>query len=268
MGSSSPQPVETRQTSDSSPWGPQQPHLKTIFGEAQRLYNDPTNPQFYPGQTFAGPSQSTLQSIAGTEARAMQGSPTLAAAQNEATKSLSGDYLMAGNPYFSQMAETVKANVLPGIDSRFIGAGRAGSGLHGRAVGEGLGSALGSLAYQNYGDERGRMQNAMSQAPQLAGADYLDLQALGQAGAQREQIAQQPITEAIARHEYENNLPQAKLADYLQMVQGNYGGVTNTTGQQFLPQANPWGQALGGLMGGVGMLGGTGAFGPAGWLRF
>ena len=82
-------------------------------------------------------------------------------------------------------------------------------------------------------------------APGFAQADYLDPAMLLQAGQQREQYAQQPISEAMARHNFETNLPQAKLADYMQMINGNFGGVSNTTGTQYLPQQNPWMQALG-----------------------
>jgi hypothetical protein len=255
MGSSSPQPQTTTQQTKSEPWSVQAPHLESIFGEAKRLYNDPSTPQFYPGQTFANPSQSTLQGIAGTEARALHGSPTLMAAQNEATKTLNGDYLSAGNPHFSTMADNVRANVLPGLDSRYIASGRTGSGLHGRAVGEGLGSAIGSLAYQNYGDERNRMTGAMNSAPNLASADYLDTTMLGQAGAAREAIDQKSIDESMGRFNFEQNLPQAKLADYLQMVQGSFGGTSNTTGTQYVQQQNPWMQALGGVLGAAGTIG-------------
>jgi hypothetical protein len=252
MGSSSPQPQTTTQQTKSEPWSVQAPHLESIFGEAKRLYNDPSTPQFYPGQTFANPSQSTLQSIAGTEARALQGSPVLAGAQNEATKTLNGDYLNAGNPYFSTMADNVRANVLPGLDSRYIASGRTGSGLHGRAVGEGLGSAIGSLAYQNYGDERNRMTGAMNSAPNLASADYLDTTMLGQAGAAREAIDQKSIDESMGRFNFAQNLPQAKLADYRQIVDGTFGGTSNTTGTQYVQQQNPWMQALGAVAGAAG----------------
>jgi hypothetical protein len=255
MGSSSPQPQTTTQQTKSEPWSVQAPHLESIFGEAKRLYNDPSTPQFYPGQTFANPSQSTLQGLAGTESRAQYGSPTLGLAQQEANKSLSGEYLDAGNPHFGAMADRVRAEVLPGLDSRFMSAGRTGSGLHGRSVGLGLGDAIGSLAYQNYGDERNRMGQYAGMAPQLAAADYLDPQMMMQAGAQREQIAQKPIDEARGRFEYEQNLPQAKLADYLQMVQGSFGGTSNTTGTQYVQQQNPWMQALGGVLGAAGTIG-------------
>lgn len=244
-GSAAPQSVPTNQSTTSTPWSEQVPYLKQGFQEAQRLYEDPSRPQYYPGQTFANPSQATLQGLAGTEARALQGSPTLALGQNEANNSLAGNYLSAGNPYFSQMADTIRANVLPGIDSRFIQAGRSGSGLHGRAVGEGLGAAIGNLAYQNYGDERNRMGQYAAMSPQFAQADYIDPQMLQAAGAQREAIAQKPISEAVGRWQYEQNLPQAKLADYMQMVGGNFGGTSNTVGQQFYQQPNSTAQGIG-----------------------
>jgi hypothetical protein len=265
MGSSKPTPVETKQNTVSEPWSRQIPYLAggdaggdvgqiassdSLFGQARNLAQNPM--QFYGGQTFADPSQSTLQGLAGTEARAMQGSPALMAAQDEATKSLRGDYLMAENPYFSKMAENVTANVLPGLDSRYMAAGRTGSGLHGRAVGEGLGSAIGSLAYQNYGDERNRMGQYAGMAPQLAAADYLDPQMMMQAGAQREAIAQQPITEAMARHDFSQSEPWQRAAQYQGLITGNYGGTQNTTGTQYMQQQNPWMQALGAVAGAAG----------------
>ena len=267
MPSSSPTPVTQNSTSKSEPWDAQQPYLKQGFAEAQRIYNDPTNPSFFPGQTYASPDAATTMGLNATEARANAGSPLLGQANTEMSKVLAGNYLNpASNPGFSSMIDTVKANVLPGIDSRFMSANRSGSGLHGRAVGEGLGSAIGQLTYQNYGDERNRMTNAMGLAPQFAAADYIDPQMLGAVGAAREGQTQQGINEAMARHDFNSNLPQNKLANYMQMIQGNYGGTNTSTGTQYLPGQNILSQVLGGLMGGVGTLGQTGAFGKAGWL--
>jgi hypothetical protein len=267
MPSSSPQPVQQNSVSKSEPWAAQQPHLTQVFGEAERLYKDPSNPTFFPGQTYASPSGATNAALGAIENRAMSGSPLMGQANTEMGKVLAGDYLNpASNPGFSSMVDSVRANVLPGIDSRFMGAGRSGSGLHGRAVGEGLGSAIGQLTYQNYGDERNRMTNAMGMAPQFAMADYNDAAMLGQVGAAREGQAQNQINEDMARHEFNANLPQNKLANYAQMVQGNYGGTNTTTGTQYLPPQNMFSQVLGGLMGGTGILGSTGAFGKTGWL--
>jgi hypothetical protein len=253
-GGGSSQPQTVTQTTNSTPWGEAIPYLKQGMQEAQRLYEDPTRPSYYPGQTFANPSSATMQGLGGTEARALAGSPTLAAAQNEAGYSLGGNYLSAGNPYFSAMADRVRANVLPQIDSRFITANRGGSALHGRAVGQGLADAMGALAYQNYSDERNRMGQYAGMAPQLAQADYLDPSMLAMVGAQRESIAQKPIDEAIGRWQYDQNLPYAKLSDYMSVVKGVPGGTSNTVGQQFLPQQNSTMQGLGTALGGVAAL--------------
>src|SRR5690606_32498977 len=122
-------------------------------------------------------------------------------------------------PYFSGMADRITAKVLPGIDSRFAASGRLGSGLHGRAVGEGLGDAIGSLAYQNYGDERTNMMRGMLFAPEMAQQDYFDIAKLAEVGAQREDMAQLGINEAMARHEFEQMEPWQRLGLYNSLIQ-------------------------------------------------
>lgn len=49
---------------NTGPWGPQQPFIQDMFGEAQRLYNQGPQ-QYYPGQTYVDPSQYTMQGIYG-----------------------------------------------------------------------------------------------------------------------------------------------------------------------------------------------------------
>lgn len=256
MSAPKPQIQEVKSTNDTAPWAPQQPHLKHGFEEARNIY-DQGPQQFFGGQTYANPDAATTAGLNATEARANAGSPLLGQAQGEMSKILSGQYLDPNsNPGFSSMLDSVRANVLPGIDSRFISAGRSGSGLHGRAVGEGLGSAIGQLTYGNYNDERNRMTGAMNAAPGMAMADYADPQMLGQVGAQREGQAQQGINEAIARHDYGQMAPNQALAQYMQMISGNYGGQSTGTTQQLIPQTNPWTTALGGLFGAAGAVGG------------
>lgn len=266
MGSSSPKPVETTSVQNSEPWSAQQPYLKEGFSEYQRLYNS-AQPNFYPGQTYANPDPATTAALNATENRAVTGNPLVPQAQGEMSKILSGAYLDPNtNPGFQSMLDTVKANTLPSIDSQFISTGRTGSGLHGRAIGEGLGSAIGNLTYQNYGAERNNMIGAMNAAPTLAQADYADPQALAAVGAAREAQSQQGINEDIARYDYGQTQPWEALARYMQGVSGNYGGTTTGVTTQYLPQQSTLGNVLGGLMSGVGILGGTGAFGATGWL--
>ena len=245
MSTPSPKAETVTSTQNTTPWSEQIPYLKQGFSEAQKLYQDGPQ-QFYGGQTYASPDAATTAGLNATEARATAGSPLVGQAQGEMGKILSGEYLRPDmNPYLQGVVESTKAQVLPGIDSRFIGAGRSGSGLHGRAVGEGLGSALGGLYNTMYQSERDRMTGAMNAAPTMAAADYVDPSMLGQVGAAREGQAQQGINEAVARHDYTQMAPQQALAQYMQMIQGNYGGQSTGTTQQLIPQANPWMQALG-----------------------
>lgn len=235
MGSSSPTPVTTTSTSNSAPWGEQQTYLKKGFSEAERIYNDPSNPTFYPGQTYAPMSGDTSEALdlAGAEAR----------------KTASGYYAdPANNAGLRNMIDSTMARTMPGVTSPYISANRTGSGLYGRAVGEGVAAGVAPL----YQAERDRMIAAPGQ---LAGV-----------GAERERWANMPIAENMARHDFNANLPQNKLANYMQMIQGNYGGSNTTTGTQYLPGQNMFGTVLGAIMGGAGTLGQTGAFGKAGWL--
>jgi hypothetical protein len=247
-----PQPVPTESKTVTTPWGPQASKLEFGYNEAQRLYNDKSTPSWYGFQTYASPSADTLGSLDAISARANAGSPLLGQAQSEVGKTLSGAYLdPATAPGYQSVVDRTKAAVIPSISANFANAGGAG-GLAARAAAMGLGDAIGSLNYQHYGAERNRMGQAASMAPELAQADYLDPMMLGQAGATRDQLAQQPINEQIAKHDFEQNREQAKLADFMQMIQGSYGGTSNTTGTQFLPPQNPLGTIFGGLLGGLG----------------
>lgn len=245
MSTPSPKAETVTSTSNTTPWSEQIPYLKQGFSEAQNIYNKGPQ-QFFGGQTYASPDAATTSALNSIETRARAGSPLMNQGSAELGKTLSGQYLDPNtNPGFQSVLDTTKANTLPGIDSRFMGAGRSGSGLHGRAVGEGLGSAIGGLTYGNYNDERNRMTSALGMAPQYAQADYNDAAMLGQVGAAREGIAQQGINEAIARHDYNQMAPNQALAQYMQMISGNYGGQSTGTTQQLIPQANPWMQGLG-----------------------
>lgn len=248
-GSSSPQTTTTVQKAD--PWAGQQPHLTSVMNQAQGLSKEPLS--YFPGQTFAPFSPETNTALDWQTSRAVQGSPLTTAGQDELTKTLSGDYLSAGNPYFGQMADRITAKVLPGIDSRFAASGRMGSGLHGRAVGEGLGDAIGSLAYQNYGDERTNMMRGMMFAPQMAQQDYFDIAKLAEVGGLREDQAQLGINDEMARFDFSQMEPWQRLGLYNSLIQGNYGGESSSTNSIQLPRRSVGAGMLGGAASGAGM---------------
>ena len=217
-----------------------QPFLNYGLTEAQRLYQA-GGPQYYGGPTFVSPSTSTQTGLQALEARASMGNPLLQSAQNQLQSTVSGNYL-SGNPFFqgafqpaAQAAQTKFTDTLGDIASKASLAGRYGSGAMGslqdRAVGafgQQLANTAGTLAYQNYADERARQQAATMAAPSMASADYQDIQNLLQAGQAREGYTGQQQQSDLARFNFLQNQPQQNLKNYLSLVYGNpLGRVTN-----------------------------------------
>jgi uncharacterized membrane protein YebE (DUF533 family) len=247
------QSTNTVQKAD--PWAGQQPYLQGgegipgIFPEAANLYQN--NPlQYYQGQTYAGLSPETEMSLQMQANRAMAGSPVTNAAQSELTKTIRGDYLDANNnPYLQAGSDAVLAKVLPQIDARFGASGRGQSGLAARAASQGATDALGGLALQNYNNERTNQMRGMMFAPQMAQQDYADAARLGEVGGVREDFSQQGINDAMQRFQFENMAPWQQLGLYNSMVQGNYGGTTQSS--QTMPRRSIGAGVLGGGLAGA-----------------
>lgn len=249
----------TTTVQQTDPWSAQQPYLKQAFAEAQRLYKQ-AGPSYYPGQTVAGFSPETEGALNAQAARAMAGSPQLQAAGQQLQDTLGGQYLNAGNPYFSGMVGRIANELRPRLDSQFATSGRYASSAHQEAASRALADAAASLAYQNYADERGNMQQALSLAPQYAQQDYADIAQLAAVGQTREQLQQAMINDQIARFNYAQQLPYNKLAQYMGLIQGNYGQTSTLT--------EPYHRNIGGpLLGGAaaGLELGTQIFGGLGW---
>jgi hypothetical protein len=230
-GGNTPGPVDTGSqttTSSTAPWTGQQPYLTFGFQQAQDLYNH-GGPQYYPGATVAPISDETSQALALQAQRALQGSPLTAAAQASALGTARGDYLSAGNPYLQNMFSSIANTVTPSVTGSFAGAGRYGSGAYANALASALANTAGNLAYQNYGNERGNMMQANALAPTLANQDYTDIGQLASVGDARQQMAQQGINAAVDRYNYNQNLPYNTLANYMRMIQGNYGSSSTQT---------------------------------------
>lgn len=260
---------------DTAPWKAQQPFLEFGFNEARDIYNSGA-PQYFPGETIAGIDPAQNAALDWTEQRAMAGNPLLPQAQNLAYSTLGGDFLGAGNPYFSAMSDRIGNEVTKNVNSTFGAAGRFGSGAHANALASGLSDTIGQLAYQNYGDERANMMNTMQFAPALAEADYADIGRLGQAGDARRGLEQGLIDDDVARFNFEQNAPWERLGNYMGLVSGGYGssgttvqptqrgslgagllggGLAGAGIASALGMSNPWTAALalgGGLLGGLG----------------
>lgn len=250
------------------------PYVQYGLSEAQRLYQTPNVPQYYPGQTFIGPSQQTTAALEAAQARAMQGSPLVPAAQQQLQQTIRGQYLGA-NPYLEAAlqpafgaAQRQYESATNQALSNFSRAGRYGSGaMQGALTNVGgefaraLTGAAGQLGYANYADERARQMAAIQAAPAMAAQDYADIQRLANVGQQTEAYQEMALQDAINRFNFAQQAPYARLQSFLS---GAYGAPSGM--QQVTPvYRNPLGSALGGALAGsqlapmAGFSSGTGA---------
>lgn len=218
------------------------PYLTYGLQQAAGMYQQ-GGPQYYTGETFVAPSQTTQAGLQALETRALAGNPLTGLAQQQLQGTIGGAYL-GGNPFFqgafapaAQAAQQQYKSTLGDIASKSSLAGRYGSGAMGnlqdRASGQyaqALTNTAGQLAYQNYADERNRQQQAIGLAPQMAATDYQDIQNLLQAGQIREGYTGQQLGADIQRFNFLQNQPQQNLQNYMSLVYGNpLGRVGSTT---------------------------------------
>ena len=218
------------------------PYITYGLGEAQDLYRA-DSPEYYPDATYVPASATTTEALTLAGNRARTGSPLVPAAQAQQLSTIQGDRLSAGNPYFSaMMASAAKPAVtefnkaIRDIGSRTAASGRYGSGAMGELesqASENLANALtnraAELAYSNFGAERARQDAAIAQAPQMAMADYSDIQQLMNVGATQEDYDRQALQSDIGRFEFEQNKPYSKLQSYLSAAYGAPAPMNQTT---------------------------------------
>ena len=82
-----------------------QPFLTYGLTEAQKLYQG-GGPQYYGGQTYVSPSETTQTGLQALEQRAKLGNPLLQSAQGQLQNTISGGFLQ-GNPFFQGFAREV-----------------------------------------------------------------------------------------------------------------------------------------------------------------
>jgi hypothetical protein len=225
-----------------------------IFPEAAKLYqNNPLS--FFPGQTYASPSQATLDAQKMQTDIASRGvaGPQAAADQN-LQDTLSGKYLdINSNPYLMPAANNILASVLPQVNSQFAASGRGNSGLASRAASQGATDALATQAFNNYNAERTRQMQAAQLAPAAMQADYLPAAKLAEVGAAQEDVTQQGINDAMQRFQFNQQAPYQQLGLYNSLIQGNYGGSTSGTTATTLPPRSIGAGLIGGGVAGAGL---------------
>jgi len=211
--------------------------------EAQRLYQNPSVPGYYPGQGYVSPTESTQQALQFGANRAVLGNPLLPQAQqtvsgmqntfNPAIQQMQatagGEYL-SGSPFFSgafdaaaRAAGTTFQDQMQQVASNASRAGRYGSGAMGqlqdRAAGtfaSALTDTAGKLAYQNYDAERARQEAAQANIGQLYGADYARQLQAAQLSPALAQADYADIDKLYQIGQAQESYQQAALADAMQ----------------------------------------------------
>jgi hypothetical protein len=220
----------TRQVTQSITDPTTAPFKEFGLSEAKRLYQQAPM-QYYPGQTVVGFSPETEMALSGLRQQAISGSPFIGAVQDVVMQNLTGT-----NP----LQAAAFRPAVEAVEAQFGKAGRYGSGYQQGAVA----SALAPMAYR-------AQQEAIAQAPAARQLGFADLEALAGVGAAREAQEQAELSADIEKFQFEQQAPQAALANYLASVQGGQLGQ-----QQITPQySNPLASGLSGALGGA-MLGG------------
>ena len=197
-----------------TPYGAAEPALGQILSEATNLYG-----QGVGASGYVPPSSQTLSGLAQQEQLGT-------AANQQMAATLGGQYL---NPFLSPLLQQTAGDIYTNVAQQFSGAGRTPGSpmMQNQVVGQVANAAL-PLAFQEYGQERGRQLGLATQIPGLT-----------QTGAQLENLQRQ-----------QQLAPYESLQRYAGLVSPIASGFPTTTSQQNT-QSNPFSTAMGGaLLGG------------------
>ena len=277
-GSKQPQQIApTTTTTTTEPFAEQKPFLERVFKEAEAQF-DATGPTFFPGQTTAGKN---AFDVAAQQQFLGAASPTadIARASADATKFALGPVLSPeSNPALQANIEgairpvfdTLTRKVLPNIRSDAILADGFGGSrqqlAEGVATGEATRAALDTsaeLANRAFVSGLDTFSKALVTAPQVQSQQLAAPSIIAGVGEQERAFEQQGINEAVQRYNFEQAIEGAKLAQFANLIQGNFGG---TTTQQIAGVQNPQGgnaftRGLGGALSGASLGAAFGGFG-------
>lgn len=214
------------------------PYVTYGLEEAKRLY-ETGSPQFFPGQTYVSPSAQTQQALQMAQDRAMAGSPLTGAAQAETLATIQGrgvnPFLAGALGQTNRLAGEEFNRNIQNLQSSAASAGRYGSSAMGQQAGtaqdifaRALAEQGGQLAYNSAEAERNRQMAAVGAAPQMAQADYADIQRLLSVGGAKEAQGAAELQDAMNRFNFQQNLPQAKLSQYANLYSSAPQGSTTT----------------------------------------
>ena len=263
----------------SDPWAGAQPFLTDLMGKAQQTYDNSVGQTQMPS-TYAGPGATTQQALQLTANRAMQGSPLIQTANNSlanimspsnappgqaALKSLLAQYTPGGggNPYLDSMFNAESKPIIDAVNANAGLAGRTGSGAQQQLLTRNLGDLASQVYGNNFNAEQGLALNAANSlnqadatknqqaiqasisAPNLAGADYNDLQNLLAVGGAQDQQSQAQLNNLLTQWQYQQQQPWNILSGYAGAISGLGGLGGSSTGSTTQPSQSSLPQLIG-----------------------
>lgn len=260
------------QVQRSEPSAIQAPYLTDLYSEAQKQFRAGPQ-QFFPGQTYAAPSDTTLAAEQATRQAALaQGQFGLGSLVPAFQQQLMSPAQRFSDPMLQQ---SLQASLRPIEESgaRLLQQARRGATQAGQLGGTRQGileaevirditQKQADVASKLYGDVYGdvlRTQAAtLGLAPSIMGTFTQPARTLATVGQAEDIRAQQPITEAMQRFAFEQQAPSQALGQYGNIVAGSIlPGTITTQG----PQSSGPG-ALGGAAGAGGLAYALGASNP------
>jgi hypothetical protein len=227
-------------TQKADPWVGQQPYLLDLYAKAQGL---PTQ-QFFPGQTYATPSDLTYTAEQLAEQAALGPQTSIAGSILPSLE----EQLMSPAQRFSDplLQESLRAALSPMEESASrllqqtrrdsIGAGQLGGTRQGILESEVIKDLLtkqSDVASKLYGDVYGdtltAQGRALGLAPQAMSTIMQPSSTLANIASAQTARAQQPITEAMQRFAFEQEAPGRALSQYANIAGGTIIPGTQTT---------------------------------------
>ena len=225
------------------PWVGQQPYLTDIYGESQRLYREGPM-EFFPGQTFANPSDRTLQAEQMIANQAMGNQQVMADQVALANQfGLMQPQMLSQNPYLAGATEAALRPIY-GQAQGLLQQARRGATAAGQLGGtrqaileqgviadylQKAGDISSQMYSDAYSDAVDAQQRAISLAPSVMQMGLAPAQTLGQVGLSEQARQQQAIDDARARFEFAQQAPQQALRDYSAVTLGSILPGSTTT---------------------------------------
>lgn len=251
-----------RTTSSSEPWRAVQPYLKDLFAKGQTAQEQMSQAQM-PNQLSAGFTDA--QKLAQKNALSM--ADTLGGEVQNSTRALNAGLDAANlenNPYFAKaiqaainpVVQNFERSVIPGQELNAIMNSGYSSSRHGIAEGiarsdlnRQLLDTTAKMSSDAYNQGQDTSMRALALSPQIYQNMLLPSAVQENVGAQQQAMEQQFLTDALTKWNFDRSKNMDSLQQYANLLQGNFGGTSETNSTQKSTQKSDGGSSLGQLIG-------------------